>query len=264
MARPPTHFFKFVPPGFLLNLSIPSSFLTNLNGKRCSEAILRRGRHEWSVDIDDGVFGDGWMRFVRENGVQEFDFIVFKNQGCMVFDVMVFEQSTCEKHYPNLFDKMEGEEPLTESETIRTHRPKKVKKRKRNDYAYEDEEIPQVGSGCFIGKMTPYVINKSRLYLPVDFWIPNRLKAGEMILRNNKGRSWKVELKKANERLLYLGSGFTAFLVANGMEEGDAFKFELAEKEEDKPPIVNFMLSAKQVCKVEWINQSQRDDSQKC
>ncbi|CAI9267776.1 unnamed protein product [Lactuca saligna] len=359
MARPPTHFFKFVPPGFLLNLSIPTSFLTNLNGKRCSEAILRRGRREWSVDIDDGVFGDGWVRFVRENGVQEFDFIVFKNQGCMVFDVMVFEQSTCEKHYPNLFDEMEGEEPLTESETIRTHRPKKVKKPKRNDYAYEDEEIPQVGSGCFIGKMTPYVINKSRLhvpvkfarsnglitqrihrqvyltddtrrtwpatltktktelcltgwhefivkhhmkvgdvcrfvlvkngelpvfkcynigknlvknhiqvketsstlnnhpyfisnlkptsfkrsflYLPVDFWIPNRLKAGEMILRDNKGRSWKVELKKANERLLYIGLGFTAFLVANGMKEGDAFKFELVEKEEDKPPIVNFM-----------------------
>nr|KAJ0227899.1 hypothetical protein LSAT_V11C100017880 [Lactuca sativa] len=364
MADPqPQNFFKFVPPGFLFNLSIPSSFLTNLNGKRCSKAILRRGRHEWSVDIDDGVFGDGWRRFVRENGVQEFDFIVFKHQGNMVFDFMVFDQSTCQKHYPNLFDEIEGDEPLTESDTINTHRPKKLKKRKRNDYASEDENNFEVGdNGCFMFKMTPYVFSNSRLcvpikfarsnglttqgpirtctqvylmdhtrmtwpatltktkkqiyltgwrefiaknhlkvgdvcrfelvkhgevlvfkccnvgnnfvknniqvkktssslnshpyfisnltptcfkksvlYLPVDFSISNGLKAGEMILRDNKGRSWKVHMNKANEKRLYLGYGLKDFLVSNGMKEGDAFKFELLEKKEDKPPIVSFM-----------------------
>nr|KAJ0228338.1 hypothetical protein LSAT_V11C100017970 [Lactuca sativa] len=189
--------------------SIPSSFLTNLNDKRCSEAILRRGRHEWSVDIDDGVFGDGWMRFVRENGVQEFDFIVFKNQGCMVFDVMVFEQSTCEKHYPNLFDEMEGEEPLTESETIFTHNI--GKNLVKNHIQVKETSLSLNNHPYFISNLKSTSFKRSFLYLPVDFWIPNRLKAGEMILRDNKGRSWKVELKKANERLLYIGSDSQLF-----------------------------------------------------
>ncbi|KAL7617060.1 B3 domain-containing protein REM10 [Lactuca sativa] len=257
MADPqPQNFFKFVPPGFLFNL------------------------------------------------------------GNMVFDFMVFDQSTCQKHYPNLFDEIEGDEPLTESDTINTHRPKKLKKRKRNDYASEDENNFEVGdNGCFMFKMTPYVFSNSRLcvpikfarsnglttqgpirtctqvylmdhtrmtwpatltktkkqiyltgwrefiaknhlkvgdvcrfelvkhgeYLPVDFSISNGLKAGEMILRDNKGRSWKVHMNKANEKRLYLGYGLKDFLVSNGMKEGDAFKFELLEKKEDKPPIVSFM-----------------------
>lgn len=62
-----------------------------------------------------------------------------------------------------------------------------------------------------------------------------------MILRDNKGRSWKVHMNKANEKRLYLGYGLKDFLVSNGMKEGDAFKFELLEKKEDKPPIVSFM-----------------------
>ena len=60
-----------------------------------------------------------------------------------------------------------------------------------------------------------------------------------MILRNNKGRSWEVRLNKHTNRL-YIGIGLRAFLKDNGMKEGDEIKFELVEKEKDKPPIVNF------------------------
>ncbi|KAL4560227.1 hypothetical protein LXL04_032377 [Taraxacum kok-saghyz] len=355
-THPPTHFFKFVRPGYLFKLSIPRSFMTIMNGKRCSKAILRRGRREWSVNIDDKGFGDGWKRFVAENGVQERDFIFFKHQGSMVFDVSVYDQFTsCEKDYPNLFDEMEEEEHLTESDTTRTQEPKKLKKRKRN------EEKIQVSddSGFFISIMTPYVMNKSRLhvpkkfaksngliteriytqvyleddtqrswpatlqksklelyltgwhkfriknhlevgdmcrfklvqngevpvfkcskieknfvknhtqvketssslnnhpffisylkpisfkrsvlYVPADFSRTNGLKVGDMILRNNKGRSWEVRLNKLRN-VLYIGGGLRAFLKANGMKEGDEFKFELVDKEKDKPPIVNFFL----------------------
>ncbi|CAH1435143.1 unnamed protein product [Lactuca virosa] len=98
--------------------SIPTSFL---NCGRCFKATLRQGCQEWSVEFDDGVFGDGWSRFVRENGMQEFDFIVFNHQGSMVFDFLVFDQSTCERQCPKLLDEMDVEEPLSESDTIRTH-----------------------------------------------------------------------------------------------------------------------------------------------
>ncbi|XP_023731546.2 B3 domain-containing protein REM10 isoform X1 [Lactuca sativa] len=259
MADPPTHFFKFIHPSFKFNPSIPSSFLRNLNCGRCFKVTLRRGRHEWSVNIDDGIFGGGWRRFMRENGVQEFDFIVFKHQGSMVFDFLVFDQSTCEKQYPNLFDEMDVEEHLTESGTICTHRPKKLKKRKRKDYAYsQDQENFQVketdstikkatsstlnNHPYFISTLKPCSFKKSALHIPVKFAVQNGLKIGEMILRDDKGRSWKVQLNKKQEKHIYIGRGLRAFRVANGLKKGDAFKFELIENENDDPPIVNFSL----------------------
>ena len=104
--------------------SLPSSFLKNLNLGRRSKVKLRRGRHEWSVGIDDGVFSDGWRRFLRDNGVEEFNFIVFKHQGDMTFDFLVFDQSSCEIQYPmSLPDEMDVEGM------------KKLKRQKREDYA---------------------------------------------------------------------------------------------------------------------------------
>ncbi|KAI3512322.1 hypothetical protein L1887_19637 [Cichorium endivia] len=78
------------------------------------------------------------------------------------------------------------------------------------------------------------------IYLPVDFSKANGFKIGEMILRDDKGRSWKAHLNRSKEKYFYLGLGLRPFLVANGMKEGDAFKFELVENERDKPPIINF------------------------
>lgn len=102
--------------------SIPVSFLIKLNKGRCKKAILRRGCHEWGVVIcDEGVFLYGWRKFVRDNGVEEFNFIVFKHQGNMVFDFMVFGQSSCERQYPCLYEEVGVEQPLTESDSIYKH-----------------------------------------------------------------------------------------------------------------------------------------------
>ncbi|KAJ0792508.1 putative transcription factor B3-Domain family [Helianthus annuus] len=100
--------------------SIPKSFLTKLDRWRGKKAILRRGRRKWAVHIGDrGVFGDGWRKFVVENGVQEFDIIVFKHEGNMVFDFFVFDPSTCERQYPYLPDNVEVS--LPESASLHTH-----------------------------------------------------------------------------------------------------------------------------------------------
>ncbi|KAL4560229.1 hypothetical protein LXL04_032379 [Taraxacum kok-saghyz] len=171
MTDPPTHFFKFIPPGFKFNLSLPSSFLKNLYLGRRSEVKLRRGHHEWSVGIDDGVFSDGWRRFVRDNGVEEFNFIVFKHRGGMTFDFLVFDQSSCGIQYPvNLLDEMDVEGM------------KKLKRRKRKDYASQNQENIETekDSGCgstmkkkssltpndrpfFISNLTPSNIRMSAL-----------------------------------------------------------------------------------------------------
>lgn len=70
---------------------------------------------------NEGVFGDGWRELVKDNGVQEFDFIVFKHHGNMVFDFMVFDQTSCERQYPSVCDEMDVEEAITESDPIYTY-----------------------------------------------------------------------------------------------------------------------------------------------
>ncbi|KAJ0815715.1 putative transcription factor B3-Domain family [Helianthus annuus] len=150
--------------------SIPKSFLTKLDGWRGKKAILRRGGRKWAVHIGDrGVFGDGWRKFVVENGVQEFDIIVFKHQRNMVFDFFVFDPSTCERQYPNLPDNVEVSLPESDSlhtlGNLRVLLSKMLKKRKTTDYSSQrkDKCIQLDDDSCFVTIMTPYNITSSRL-----------------------------------------------------------------------------------------------------
>ncbi|KAI7747231.1 hypothetical protein M8C21_002023 [Ambrosia artemisiifolia] len=183
MTDPPNQFFKFIPPGFKFNLSIPKAFLAKLDGWRDKKAILRRGRHKWPVHIGNGgVFSDGWMKFVAENGVQEFDIIVFKHQGDMVFDFFVFDPSGCERQYPYLPDHVE--EVILESDALHIpERSKMLKKRKRTDYSSQskDKQCLRVDDdSCFVTIMTPYNITSSRLTVPMKFARLNGLTTKKM------------------------------------------------------------------------------------
>ncbi|XP_076945487.1 B3 domain-containing protein REM14-like [Bidens hawaiensis] len=237
MADPPNHFFKFIPPGFNFNLSIPKSFLLNLDGWRSKKAILRRGCHKWPVDISDGgVFGDGWRKFVVDNGVQELDFIVFKHHGNMVFDLFVFDPSTCERQYQNLLDEVE--DSLPEYDSLHP-----------DNCSYEVRKIKQINYQKNAYTSSSSGRSKEYLYLPAEFSRSNGLRMGEMILRDDNGRSWKVQLNKLGENRLYIGRGFRDFVIGNRLREGDAYKFELLENEKDKPPVVNFSFLGKKAIK---------------
>lgn len=162
-----------------------------MNGGRCSKAILRRGGHEWPVDITDGGFsGDGWRKCARENGIQEFDFIVFKHLENMVFDVFVFDPSTCEKQYPNPSGEMDVEEPLAESES-----------------KSENEEKRRLGDDrCFVFKITPYSIKSSRLVsVPMKFARSNGLItkriSRQVIIRDETRRTWSAKFRKTNNKM---------------------------------------------------------------
>ena len=60
-----------------------------------------------------------------------------------------------------------------------------------------------------------------------------------MILKNvrNEG-SWTVELKSSKNKYCYIGRGWKEFYVANGLKDGDLFKFELVDNGEK--PTANF------------------------
>ncbi|XP_074283923.1 B3 domain-containing protein REM14-like [Silene latifolia] len=44
-------------------------------------------------------FKDGWRKFCEEHGLQVGDFLVFKYQGNLIFDVIVFDPSACERTF---------------------------------------------------------------------------------------------------------------------------------------------------------------------
>ncbi|EOY14620.1 AP2/B3-like transcriptional factor family protein, putative isoform 2, partial [Theobroma cacao] len=81
---------------------IPVGFNRNLEG-RTSGSVLLRGPsgYSWVVELvrkdDDLLFVEGWADFVRDHSVECGDFLVFRYDGDLVFDVKVFDQSSCEK-----------------------------------------------------------------------------------------------------------------------------------------------------------------------
>ncbi|XP_076951534.1 B3 domain-containing protein REM17-like [Bidens hawaiensis] len=75
--------------GHLTFESIPVSYRKYIKGRRNNKTVvLKRGCQKWRVKMIDWAFTEGWDNFVRVNGVQEFDVVVFKHQGNMLFDTM--------------------------------------------------------------------------------------------------------------------------------------------------------------------------------
>lgn len=91
----------------LFNLQkIPDSFLKYLDGKiPQNQAVLRRGDEEWRVKISDQCLREGWRAFAVENNLQVGDFAVFEHEGNMVFEVLVFDPSHCEREYASIDDE---------------------------------------------------------------------------------------------------------------------------------------------------------------
>ncbi|KAI7753801.1 hypothetical protein M8C21_022237 [Ambrosia artemisiifolia] len=226
----PAHFFNFIEPGLKSQLSIPVSFRKYIKSKRDNEtAILKRGCQKWCVKVIDWTFSEGWDNFVRDNGVEDFDFVVFKHEGNMVFNTMVFDTSWCEREYSN--------NQVTESSRtciIDTDAPKNIPKEEDigPDHIYHPYFIGTLGTtACEYG-----------LYLPINFTRSTRLRAREMILRNGQRnmswtvklktclkRSTTVKLKTCLKRYIHIGQGWHDFYTANGLKEGDQFKFELIQ-----------------------------------
>ncbi|KAL6985111.1 hypothetical protein U1Q18_018489 [Sarracenia purpurea var. burkii] len=105
------HFFKPLLPGFHHGLV-----------KNPDRAVLRTSCGEWEVKVGAGGrrFEDGWADFAKRHDLQVGDFLVFRHEGDMVFDVIVFDPSACEREsYPRFdvseMDSSEEQEQSSES-----------------------------------------------------------------------------------------------------------------------------------------------------
>ncbi|KAK2973174.1 hypothetical protein RJ640_009804 [Escallonia rubra] len=203
------HFFKFIQPCFKSGIRIPESFFKYLREEKPEQVMLRRGELKWAVTMNGSFFGNGWTEFAEDNGVEEGYFLVFSHEGDMVFDVVVFDQSTCEKEYQTLA------KPSKQSEA-----PENSAARSANE-----DESNSKHSAC--------------LYIPTKFGRSHGLsfRKCEMILMYEEQSSWPATLWCKGKRLM-IGLGCREFFKANGIAVGDDFKLELISN--GKKPIMNF------------------------
>ncbi|KAK2988435.1 hypothetical protein RJ640_001384 [Escallonia rubra] len=272
MKIPPKkpHFFKYIQPCLGSGVRIPKAFFNYIRGENLEQAMLRRGNQTWPVKINDGMFENGWTKFACDNKVEEGYFLVFRHEGHMVFDVMIFEPSSYEKEYQipvapcspseakeatsagstkqyklngsNKYQK--GKDIMSTGEAKATSSGLRLKKKMKITTCNQGKAINNSTPDChlsyFESTLTRYNITNSVLYLPNKFTRTNGLSNGVMILRDEKQRSWPVEMRDAGS-YVYIGHGWSDFCIANDLKEGDSFKFELFKK--GKKPIVKFTVS---------------------
>ncbi|XP_062020645.1 B3 domain-containing protein Os01g0723500-like isoform X3 [Rosa rugosa] len=112
---------KRIPPPFLEFIRNDLSDEATLNSNTCSE-------RSWNVRVrktKGGVyFKDGWQGFLKDNSVEDGDFLVFEYEGNMHFSVQIFDNSCCER---DSFPEIETHTKSTFAECKKGHpgRPRK-------------------------------------------------------------------------------------------------------------------------------------------
>lgn len=69
--------------------------------------------------------------------------------------------------------------------------------------------------------------------LPSRFVRENGLSArcGQMVLMNEKGKSWTLDLRRKNSSgTMYIRGGWRSFCHANGIRAGDSYTFKLIQR----------------------------------
>ncbi|KAM7486195.1 hypothetical protein LguiA_002204 [Lonicera macranthoides] len=229
-----------------------------LKGQRMEYGELRRGNRKWKVKIINGrvMEEEGWSKFWEENEVEVGDFLVFRHEGDLVFEVLLFDPSALLKPilFPPPHVKQEiilddHQSPLL-AKCVKQHKfhgsnkIPKWKQRACTKFGYEDKATSSRnthsdGHPYFTSTLTPYNI-KSALNIPMKFARPNGL-AGrdcEMIMKDERGRSWPLRLKHDGSHV-YISRGFRQFNVANGLKAGDSFIIQLLHN--GYKPLMNFI-----------------------
>ncbi|TVU49367.1 hypothetical protein EJB05_00675, partial [Eragrostis curvula] len=105
-------FFKLMTRDFTKGISIPEKFVKNFKGKITKVYDLKGPSGEtWHIGVDknaDELFlKSGWEDFVKAHELQENDLLIFTCIGNSSFEVLIFEESGCEK-VSSLFDNKTG------------------------------------------------------------------------------------------------------------------------------------------------------------
>ncbi|GAB2222886.1 hypothetical protein Droror1_Dr00017017 [Drosera rotundifolia] len=222
------HFFRPLLTDFLTRSSIPLAFLKYLNGKIPGTVILRNSYDDlkvWRVEVDSEChFKEGWKRFCKDHDLRVGDFLVFKHDGDLLFDVVVLDPCACERHPPISGCRATKDTlPSRTSRTVRTE-------------AVAVDPVPKAKASsassknpCFHLTLRPSFMSHNMLIFPRNFAKMNGLweKRCDMILIDQKERHWQVRLSYKSGGSTYIRKGLLAYRNANGLKKGDVMLCEL-------------------------------------
>ncbi|XP_033145331.1 B3 domain-containing protein REM14-like isoform X1 [Brassica rapa] len=197
-------------------LNLPKSFV-RANGLETScggEIVLmnEKGR-PWTLVLKQKLSGTtyirrGWRRFCIANRL--------KTGGVYTFKLIQSGRT------PVLLLSSKESESESESEERNFE---KIQRKKA--------ESSSLDPSCFVANISRATLRYDTLGLPMKFSRENGLEArcGEIVLMNEKGRSWKLNLKrKISCGTMYITQGWRSFCSANGLRAGSSSTFKLIKR----------------------------------
>lgn len=241
-------FFKVFMGDFTDKLRIPPAFNKKFNGKFVNESKLRccTGR-VWPVKLEkhEGniFFKTGWKGFVKDNSLEDGDFLVFSYDGHSLFDVEIFDKSGCEKVVALMQNEVKQEvrehfintAAVCMCKYIRVNRIKKSVVSTKNAGEKNQSEWVFQSASCPLKLNHPHFTVRWRTYRPYGTPIPHCFvkihdlrDRQSMLICDPKGKFWPVKLIHAQDRCEF-GSGWRDFWDGNNLEDGDRCIFEFVE-----------------------------------
>ncbi|KAK4374088.1 hypothetical protein RND71_004765 [Anisodus tanguticus] len=210
-------------------LCLPKQFASTngLINKMCDLIIRDERQRSWNLKLrywEPGVYiKDGWRKFIADNCLKKGDRIMFEvvtNGETPIWKFQVVsEAETPLQKYQDIIKKPSNMSPLNAQVSTSTS---------------GDDDHPY-----FISTIKPYCISRTEFSLPLDFAKSNGLinRKCEMILKDEAQRCWSVWLGRIGNGVGII-RGWTKFRAENGLQVGDAYKFELIKNGEI--PIAHF------------------------
>ncbi|XP_069144123.1 B3 domain-containing protein REM9-like [Solanum lycopersicum] len=258
MKIPPKkpHFFKPIQPGFKNGLKIPIGFLKYLKGNdNVEHAILKRGGYKWSMKVNGHRFEAGWVEFVEQHGLKLGNILMFRHEGNMEFEFSIFDSSHCDREYVEYMEEVgdHTREEISKKFKFKedaTERPRqKIKSSRKTSshiikVANHHKSFGHSHVECTIRE---YNISRGYLHLPRQFAYANGLanKKCDLIIRDERQRSWNVKLSSSKTRSYISGCGRTKFFADNCLNKGDCIMFEVVTNGET--PIWKFQVTYREV-----------------
>ncbi|KAG6650115.1 hypothetical protein CIPAW_06G020300 [Carya illinoinensis] len=253
-GRRPAHFFKIMLPSAMAQkkLRIPVKFVRLFGDELPSTVvtlILPNGC-SWQVGLERAKdkeiwFHDGWHDFVEYHSIDNGYFLVFRYEGNSNFHVLVFDKTATEIQYPlkNYLDNddhqvvvdiMVSDEAVEKSSHDKSKETQEImSKHEDGETSHHDRERPVLSSTSTKERC----LWMSRLHVPNGF-ATSYLSLNQSVKLQTSDdddgqHEWDVICRchhKHPRLSLKLGSGWKVFARDNNLKEGDAFVFELIQR----------------------------------
>ncbi|KAM3266662.1 B3 domain-containing protein REM17-like [Capsicum annuum] len=236
-----SHFICTIKPYCLSKhfVCIPKQFAQeNRLYDRKWEIIVRDEQRSWTFNVYTcnkiTYFGRGWHEFCLTNCLKEGDRLMFEIVSNGELPIFRFHDL---RESPSL--KPEFKKEKLDAERMSD---KHLSLKTSGTFNLKSQVAASTSADAnlhFISIIKPYAIRNPVLYLPMDFAKSNGLMdKHEMIIVDEKRRSWSVWIGRIDEFHFGIKRGWTQFRKENGVQVGDTYRFELTNN--GTIPVVHF------------------------